>query len=411
MANPLPKGLQKRGAAYYTNFRVNGQHIRRRLASDRRTAEAKLIELRSRLERGDYGLVDNNYSWAELKAEFLAWVKQTKRPSTARDYGQNLAIFEQYATPQNIREITHERIVLFREARLAEAGRNNEAISPRTINKQIATLQTMFNKAVEWQRIGSNPISGITPLTHDAPKKERRPLSADEVCRVFEASGENLYPVWRMLLTTGMRSGELTNLKFSDIDFQGRTATVRATNAKNKKARDIPLDDETLEMIARLHAEAKRRKPVKGNTPKQTEQQRANFSRENVFVTQVNTPHRNNLLKKFYAICQRAGIEGAEPNGSVDIHAQRGSFISNAISNGASPKAVQKIVGHASLAMTMNTYAKANDRSKREAIGKLSWASASSPSHIIEMHQSGANTAQVHSPRTQTQTMQRTSAV
>ncbi|MFP6692677.1 MAG: hypothetical protein VB875_06655 [Pirellulales bacterium] len=65
----------------------------------------------------------------------------------------------------------------------------------------------------------------------------------------------------------------------------------------------------------------------------------------------------------------------------------------------------------ATLAMTMNAYAKATDHSKRDAIGKLSWATASSPLHIVEMHQPCTNTAQVHLPRTQTQTMQRTSAV
>ena len=102
--------------------------------------------------------------------------------------------------------------------------------------------------------------------------------------------------------------------------------------------------------------------PVPGWNSTQTEQQRRNFSKDHVFVTEANTPLRNNLLRQFYAVCKRAGIEGGHPNGTVDIHAMRVAFITLSIENGASPKAVQEIVGHSTLEMTMNVYCKATDR-------------------------------------------------
>ena len=75
----------------------------------------------------------------------------------------------------------------------------------------------------------------------------------------------------------------------------------------------------------------------------------------------VGTPLRNNLLARFYAVCRRAGIHDAEPGGSVDIHALRVTFTTLSLEHGAKPKAVQEILGHSTLAMTMSVYAKATD--------------------------------------------------
>ena len=56
-----------------------------------------------------------------------------------------------------------------------------------------------------------------------------------------------------------------------------------------------------------------------------------------------------------------------------------------AIDNGASPKAIQAILGHSTLAMTMGIYAKATDRGKREAVNSLPFATATAPSHVFEL--------------------------
>ncbi len=69
----------------------------------------------------------------------------------------------------------------------------------------------------------------------------------------------------------------------------------------------------------------------------------------------------------------------------MDIHSLRVTFTTLAIENGASPKAVQDILGHSTLAMTMAIYAKATERSKREAIDALPFASTSAPAHVISV--------------------------
>ncbi|HWA98248.1 MAG TPA: site-specific integrase, partial [Pirellulales bacterium] len=257
-------------------------------------------------------------------------------------------------------------------------------------NREVTTLNNMLNHGVTWGRIGFNPIAGLKPLAHDQRSKERRSLSLQEVESLFANSPDYLKPVWRMFMCTGIRRSELVELRFADVDFDRRVVVISAARAKNRRAREIPLDDTIVAELQTLRDQAKARTPAKGTTVTQTASQAAAFSREHVFVTQANTPLRNNLLKRFYAICKKAGIDGAEPGGSIDIHSLRVSFATLSLEHGANPKAVQAILGHSTLALTMSVYARATERSKREAIGALPFAKTSAPDHIVAVQNAHA---------------------
>jgi integrase len=258
---------------------------------------------------------------------------------------------------------------------------------------EIDAISIMFNWAVEHEMIGKNPIAKIKPLPVEEEdlRKVRRSLSVEEVEALFEYSPPHLRPIWVVFMTTGIRKMELVDLRFSDIDFDEKTMHIRGSVAKNHKARTIPLSEEVLEMIAELKAAAPDRHPVSAATPLRTRQQLRRFSRDHVFVTPVNTPWVCNLLREFYRVCRAAGIEGAHPNGSVDLHALRVSFITLSLEHGASAKAVQAIAGHATLAMTTDVYAKTSERSKRAAVGVLPFATTKAPEHILSAHRARAS--------------------
>lgn len=385
----LPDGLWKRGDTYYARFRANGRLVRKKLSSNYNVACDLLTELKARANRADFDLLDNDYSWDELKAEFLRWARQSVRNHP--EYTSDLAQFEKYSRVRSVRQIDHAYVLGFREWRIAhgctprtkptkEGEKPKSAprreITPRTINRQVGTLNNMLNKAVEWKRIGGNPLVGLKPLRHDKPKKQRRALTISEVESIFEESPAYLRPVWRMFMTTGIRRDELQSLTFKDIDFERRVVAISAENAKNHKAREIPLDDEMFATIKTLRDEAPNRQRVERKTLD------GKLSRDHVFVTGANTPWRHNLLRAFYAICKRAGIDDAIPGGSVDIHSLRVTFTTLALEHGAAPKAIQAILGHATLGMTMSVYAKATERAKRDAVAALPFASVKTPDHI-----------------------------
>lgn len=403
----LPPGMWQRGEVYYARFKANGREVRKRLSTDLAAAKLLLNELRARADKADFGIIDNNYPWVELRKEFLKWVKQLLRG--VDEYIRDLDHFEAYCKVTNIREITPAYVIGYRNWRLANgsmrkpakskpAGKRKssaapeappsppakpKAVNPRTINKEVATLRNMLNKGVAWGMIGSNPIAGLKPLRCDKPTKERRALSVAEIESIFAASPSYFLPVLKMFVTTGIRRDELVHMKFSDVDFERRSVTVRAENSKNHKPREIFLNDDMFETIQELAEQAEHRQPMPGDTPKLTEQQAANFSREHVFVTTANTPWKNNILRAFYMVCKNAGIKDGTYGGSVDIHSLRASFTTIAIDNGASPKAIQAILGHSTLGLTMGVYAKATERAKRDAIAALPFGKCTPPEHIV----------------------------
>jgi len=338
-----------------------------------------LNELKARADRADFDLLDNDYLWRDLKAEFLQWARQETRG--ADRYKEDLERFEEYLPVRSIRQIDYQYVFGFREWRLSHGK------TPRTVNKQVGTLGNMLNKGVEWGRIGSNPIGEIRQLDHDEPVKERRSLTVEEVEALFAVSLLHLKPVWRMFMVTGIRKAELVNMKFDDVDFDRCIVTVKAGTAKNHKTREIPLDDEMLATIAELREQAKSREPVPGRTKP------GRLSRDHVFVTKANTPWRNNLLREFYRVAQKAGIEDAHSGGSVDIHSLRVTFTTLSLENGTAPKAIQTILGHSTLHLTMKVYAKATEKAKRDAINALPFASASAPGHVVSFEEAKQKSA------------------
>jgi integrase len=377
----LPSGMWLRGNAYYARFRANGRVVRKKLSTDYRVACELLAEMQARAARADFGIIDNNVPLDEVRDQYLPACSQSVRSSTLARYRQNFANLWEGIPSRRVSQINVKVITNYRAARLTDGA------ARRTVNMEVSALSTMLTWAVDHEVIGSNPLTRIKALPIDDNQrcKIRRALSVEEVEAIFEYSPPRLRPIWVTFMTTGLRHGELVNMRFEDVDFDRGVATVRSHNAKNHKARDVPLSEEVLEIIAQLKRDAPKRKPVVGRTRKQTEQQRANFSKKHVFVTGANTPWRNNLLRTFYAVCDKAGIEGAHRCGSVDIHSLRVSFTTLSLEHGANPKAVQAILGHSTLALTMEVYAKATDRSKREAVSVLPFATASTPRHVVPM--------------------------
>ena len=133
----LPKGLVKRGDTYHADFHAKGQRICKSLSRDLKVATELLAELRVRSNRGEFGLLDNDFSVEELKEQYLRHCRQTNKAGTVQRYELNLAaILPQM--PKRVSLVTVEQIWGYRDRRLAEG------ISPRTINMDVDALSRMF---------------------------------------------------------------------------------------------------------------------------------------------------------------------------------------------------------------------------------------------------------------------------
>ncbi|MBF0320725.1 MAG: phage integrase SAM-like domain-containing protein [Nitrospirae bacterium] len=88
---------------------------------------------------------------------------------------------------------------------------------PATINIEIRTLKSMFNKAVQWKYIKDSPFNGVSQIKHQ--KSPPQFLTTEQIKSMFEVlKGNREYTlVFAFYIYTGARRGEINNLKWNDI--------------------------------------------------------------------------------------------------------------------------------------------------------------------------------------------------
>lgn len=133
-------------------------------------------------------------------------------------------------------------IAELRDRLLSEVTVRKELRSPSTVNRYLSALGKVLTVCMkEWGWIEENPMHKVTKL-REAPGRERF-LSLKEKNRLLEACRQsrnsNLYPIVSLALITGMRFGEITGLRWGDVNFIQNTITIEKT--KNGDRRIIPL--------------------------------------------------------------------------------------------------------------------------------------------------------------------------
>jgi integrase len=373
---------------YYADFMVNGRRVQKKLGTDFEAAKSILHEIRARAEKANFGLLDNDYPLADLRDAYLKRCEQELRPASVQRYRERLAVVLAGLGVQKVNQLDLARVVTYREGRL-------KAVSPATVNAEVSSLKFMLKWGVEPARlIGSNPIAGLKPLRHDNPKQGRA-LTDDEVSRLLAKSRPHWRGIWYAFLVTGLRDDELASLRFTDVDWESRELIVRQHVAKGKRERRVPIDDGLLDILKRQAEEAPARRPGTPANPRLAEAVARRFSREHVFVSAGNshlTGDSKVLYRAFMRSCARADIQVQTYDADgrlvehVDLHSLRRTFATNAIVNGADPKSVQEILGHKTLEMTMQIYAKVKGASKRQTVAKLSYAQgATPPDHLLQL--------------------------
>jgi integrase/recombinase XerD len=262
------------------------------------------------------------------------------------------------------------------------AYRKASTQSAHAINRQVEILSIMLNWAVGTKQISHNPIKGLKPLPHSV--REGRALTDAEVKQLLDYCSEPFRSIYYAYLTTGMRRSELVSLTFDDVDFENREIVIRAEVSKNHRERRVPMDNELFNVVKRNYTERF------GRRSNQPPDRKHPISHDHVFVSNTGAKlELTTIYKAFVRHCKRAGIDIADSGeGHIDLHSTRRTFATNLITNGADPKSVQELLGHATLTMTMKLYAKIRGTTKRAAVAKLSYGSgAESPAHVLSLVQ------------------------
>jgi integrase len=128
--------------------------------------------------------------------------------------------------------------------------REAEGVAGNTIRLDLGILSRLFNLAISDWGMESlvNPVVRVT-RPKLAKGRERR-LEEGEEERLLNATNPEMRYIIRLALETAMRREELSRLRWADIDFERRTATLYET--KNGETRTAPLSPRALEILRAL---------------------------------------------------------------------------------------------------------------------------------------------------------------
>lgn len=147
-------------------------------------------------------------------------------------------------------DVTPALIASYRDELLDGITKQGKIRNPSTVVRYMAALSHVFTICVkEYGWIESSPMTRVTKPTE--PSGRMRYLSDDERSRLLAAcetsDNDYLYLVVVIALSTGMRQGEIMNLKWSHVDIERKHIVLDKT--KNKTQRMIPIEGRAFELL------------------------------------------------------------------------------------------------------------------------------------------------------------------
>lgn len=321
-----------------------------------RTREAcanKLTELQSRLAAG-LPVGD-----ADRLGPFLAWwltTLEAKAGAGSRSHNTvdnaRWAVdkwIEPYLGSKRLRELEPEDVEMML-AKMVAAGRGRA-----TVSRVRAYLGQALAVAERRNKVGRN-VARISEMPETKAPTERRSLTPAEAKKVLKAArGDRLEALFVVALMLGLRPGELTGLRWTDVDLTAGTLQVNASLKREKG--ELKLGDPK---TPRSRRPLKLPKPVivalKAHHKRQLEEKMAARKAWHddgfVFCTEVGTPiDPSNLRRETKALTEKAKVPSVSPN-----ELGRHSAASLLYDAGVPLETIADILGHTSTRMLERHY-------------------------------------------------------
>jgi len=345
----ITKRKDGRYMARYTIHTPDGPRRKTIYGARYKEVEKLLAEARGDAARGFFFDADNLKLGEYLDRWLVDSVTDTVRPTTFERYEQIVRLHVRPAlgnlklksvTPAHVRGLYREKL---------EAG-----LSPRTVQYIHVTLHKALKQAVADGLIPRNATEAVKPP--QVRKEEIRPLTAEQVKILFEAvRGDRLEALYILAVHTGLRQGELLGLKWGDVDLEAGTLQVRRTLTTAKggpvlsapktkgSRRTVKLSQTALEDL-RSHLERQLREiDLAGD-----------LWQENglIFASQSGEPLDRRFITthRFKPLLRRAGLP------QIRFHDLRHTCATLLLTKNVNPKVVSEMLGHATIAITLDTY-------------------------------------------------------
>jgi len=247
--------LCRRGGVYWYDFQVNCTRIRESTGlqkkSDAARAEAlRKAELIGGLHAG--GKNGNSPRFSEFAyQEFAPWSENEHRehPSTHKRYLRSLKVLVSFFGNKPldmIRAAEVERFKLLRSKQRRKYAKDGRVVTPAAVNRDLAVLRILFNFAIRLGKAGDNPMAGVRLLPEN--NLFMRIISWKEEVAYLAATSQPLRDTASLMLETGMRPGEIFQLRKTDVELDSGFLRIRAGKTRIAR-RTIPLTRRARELL------------------------------------------------------------------------------------------------------------------------------------------------------------------
>ena len=327
MIKAYMKSNKKLYEVYVAERDLNKKIVAKRKRGICSEREAKEIEFKFKSEIRSILNQAPQWTWIKWKSEILSRVKLKFKHATFQNY-------ESY-TSNWIPEIWDSKLLgeisnLDIRKVIEDSGVKLSPISKHTFLK---VLKRIFEEAVEDGLIKINPAKGIFIKTTESSKKVLTTNEVDTLLKMAKEVNHRFYPIWCFAVKTGLRSGEMYALQWSDIDFERGLISITKqwtkkdgfSPTKSRENRLVPISQDLKGFLLEL--------------------KRSRCEEPSVLPRIVEWTHgeQAEVLREF---CKAIGIT------SVKFHDLRATFITNMLSQGVPLVKVMSIVGHKKMETT-----------------------------------------------------------
>lgn len=342
----------KKGETWYVQYYFNSELVREKVGQSWKGVTRKQAVEALKSREGD--IVQGRFNIAQTKSypkfnitieKYLDWSASHKRSHRQELYfAKQLTAFFGTKKLDEINPLMVERYKKMRKddikGRPRNAGKSENNISYIAINRELALLRHFFTMSIKWGLIDKNPVSGVKMF----PERTReRYLTEEEIPELLnaceESQNESLKIIVFVALNTGMRLGEILNLRVADIDLQNMTINIE--QSKTGKG-TVPISN----CLGRALAEHLQE-----------------HDQYYLFCDNYGNPYKS-LKNSFKTALKRAGIE------NFRFHDLRHTFASHLAMNGIEGRTLQELGRWQTPKMVMR-YAHLSEKHKKAAVDTL----------------------------------------
>ncbi len=306
-------------------------------------------------------------------SEFLTrWLEESVKPTNAaRTHESYSQLIEKHISPM----IGNHRLDKLTRSHVQQMlnAKSEEGLSARTVQYLRSVLRIALNDAIKWEILTRNVAALAEPprQNHD----EVTPLTADQIRTLFnEVADDRLEALYVIAGTLGLRKGECMGLRWSDIDFESKSMSVRKqvqridgreqlVDLKTQKSRrTLPLPDAAVRALRRRQEREKSDIVIAGS--------RWHGEKwDLVFPSTIGTPlNGSNILQQLKTHLDRAGLP------AFDFKTLRHTAATTLAMQGVLTRTAMAILGHSQMATTTDVYSHVIEDSMRSAVDSVELA-------------------------------------